>query len=192
MQNGSTPLYWAVNNGHEGIGKLLLEARADVDIQDKVRCLRARARLYEHTCTCWCSHTYVHTLTGVKVCMVSPTCVCARAPVDVVPARAVHVRRCAVYLSIIPKIPATHRRRPPRAPRAPALIRIPVHAKSQKCARAEKRPARDGDYMALLLPGGTSQGLGSSSKDDLSQVQYPRNTCPLLAAGLRTTPGVSL
>ena len=28
--------------------------------------------------------------------------------------------------------------------------------------------------------------------DDLSQVQYPRNTYPLQAARLRTTPGVSL
>ena len=48
MQNGNTVLHRAVDKGHEGIGKLLLEAGAKTNIMNSVRCLRARARLYAH------------------------------------------------------------------------------------------------------------------------------------------------
>jgi ankyrin repeat protein len=32
---GRTPLWWAARNGHEGIVKLQLEAKADIDVKDK-------------------------------------------------------------------------------------------------------------------------------------------------------------
>ena len=69
-------------------------------------------------------------------------------------------------------------------------------AEAIECLAGERRSGAHSTlrHTELLQAGldGLTTGILGSSKDDLSQVQYPRNTYPLLAAGLRTTPGVSL